>query len=642
MKTKLLTLVVLLFTSFSLMAQITGTVKNSSTLSPIGNQTVYLTGDSLSGINMTTTTNSSGQFSFTNVGSSNYYDVHTYDCNQSYVGQTITSFNTVVNLLICTSGGNPTNCTSIFTFFTDSVNANLIHFNDLSTGNPVSWAWDFGDGTSSTLQNPSHLYSSNGNFTVALTITTANCTNTSSQIITVGNSTTCQSAFTYTISTSNTLTVQFNDVSTGNPSSWLWNFGDGITSTLQNPNHTYATNGTYTVSLAITTTNCTSTSNQTISVGSSSACQSAFTFNSNPANGLIIQFTDASTGSPTSWAWDFGDGTTSTQQNPSHTYTAGTYNVTLLIFGTNCQSSSTQSITVSSGSGSNFSVSGTVTAGNNNLDYGIVKLYQTSGSLVASAPVGSNGAYTFSNIAQGSYLLYAIPASNSTYNLTYAPTYYTSDILWTGATTLTVNANQTGKNIALVQIVPMNGTGSISGNLDTGSKTAVSGAVVNLLNNSTPVSSVITSTNGNYIFGNLANGTYTIWAEIAGKTTTPIIVTIDVANPNSINNDFIVKPNAVVPKAVSIDDAKKSLNIKTYPNPVENNLNIALSLENSSRVNVEVFNLTGQLLISNVYDLQSGSQTLRVNLNQLAKGSYILKISDNNNAHTQQLITKIR
>jgi PKD repeat protein len=558
MKTKLLALIMLLFTTFSLMAQVTGTVKNSVTLAPIANHMVYLVGDSTSSIYMTTTTNANGAFTFNNVGASNSYTVYTYDCNQAFVSQSFTSTSTVVNLLICV--GNPSSsCQASFYSTPDSTNQLIIHFIDNSTGSPISWAWNFGDGTSSTAQNPSHTYASAGTYSVTLSITTANCGDTiTNQVVVSTGGNTCQSNFTYT------------------------------------------------------------------------------------ANGNTVTFTDISTGNPTSWAWSFGDGTSSTAQNPTHTYgSAGTYSVSLLIFGQNCQSSSNQTIVLSNGS-TNYSVSGNVTAGSNNLDFGLVKIFNTTGVLVNTVSIDSSGNYTFNNIPAGNYIIYAIPAANSVYTTTYAPTYYVNDILWSSATTLTVNANQTAVNIDLALIVPMNGAGSISGNLGTGAKSAVSGATVNLLNNGTLVATSITDANGDYIFNNLADGTYTIWAEIAGKTTTPIVVTLDATNPNSSNNDFIVNNNTVVPKTVSIDNASKSLSIKTFPNPVENQLNIALNIEKSSRVNVEIFNLAGQLISSNSFDLQAGTQTVRINLSNLAKGSYILKVTDHNNSHTQQLITKIR
>lgn len=127
------------------------------------------------------------------------------------------------------------------------------------------------------------------------------------------------------------LTVQFTDTSAGSPTAWAWTFGDGNTSTAQNPQHTYTTPGTHTVTL-----------NATNEYGSDEEIRTDYItvyapvtaqFSANITGGtapLIVQFTDLSTGGPTSWLWTFGDGNTSTAQNPQHTYAvAGAHTVTL-------------------------------------------------------------------------------------------------------------------------------------------------------------------------------------------------------------------------------------------------------------------------------------------------------------------------
>jgi PKD repeat protein len=130
------------------------------------------------------------------------------------------------------------------------------------------------------------------------------------------------------------LTVTFTDASTGSSTGWSWNFGDGSTSTAQNPSHTYSTAGTYSVTLTVS--NSAGSSSKTapnyITVNLASQILVA-SFTASPRSGalpLAVSFTDTSIGTPVSWAWNFGDGQTSTLQNPTHTYsTPGTYNVTL-------------------------------------------------------------------------------------------------------------------------------------------------------------------------------------------------------------------------------------------------------------------------------------------------------------------------
>ncbi|MGA9188117.1 MAG: PKD domain-containing protein, partial [Methanosarcina sp.] len=130
------------------------------------------------------------------------------------------------------------------------------------------------------------------------------------------------------------LNVIFTDTSTGSPTAWKWNFGDGTTSTAKNPTHTYSAVGNYTVKLTATNAAGSNTVTESNYIKVASTLQTPVaSFTSNVTSGnvpLSVAFTDKSTGSPTSWKWSFGDGKTSTQQSPTHTYSAaGNYNVKL-------------------------------------------------------------------------------------------------------------------------------------------------------------------------------------------------------------------------------------------------------------------------------------------------------------------------
>ncbi len=132
--------------------------------------------------------------------------------------------------------------------------------------------------------------------------------------------------------------VQFTDQSTNNPTSWNWNFGDGsASSTTQSPSHTYSIAGTYTVTLTATNSTGSDTETKTnyIKVNATGVAPvAAFTSSSTTIMaGQSVQFTDQSTNSPTSWSWNFGDGSaSSTTQSPSHTYsTIGSYTVILTV-----------------------------------------------------------------------------------------------------------------------------------------------------------------------------------------------------------------------------------------------------------------------------------------------------------------------
>lgn len=209
-----------------------------------------------------------------------------------------------------------------------------VQFNDLSEGSPTSWLWLFGDGGTSTEQNPVHIYQNEGIYDVLLTTTNANGQSTSQRVkyIRVGLEPTPNFVANPLIG-SPPHEVQFSDKSTGNPKTWLWNFGDGTTSTEQNPIHTYNLSGRYDVTLQVS--NAVGTGDrikeQYIAIGYPPSAKIGVS----PTTGyapLTVTFMDRSDETPYSWFWSFGDGGTSTDQHPIHTYgSSGTYPVTLTV-----------------------------------------------------------------------------------------------------------------------------------------------------------------------------------------------------------------------------------------------------------------------------------------------------------------------
>ncbi len=202
-----------------------------------------------------------------------------------------------------------------------------------STTNGDHYKWEFGDGTTSEEKNPSHSYATIGDYMVSLTAYSKNGkkSNSISQKISIGLSPVCVYSFTPQFPKPNE-TVQFTDNSTNSPTGWLWDFGDGSTSTDKNPSHTFATEKTYNISLKVTNDFGYATQSNNIVVNNITPVLPVANFTyTNQANNLI-SFQDQSTGNPTSWLWTFGDGATSTTQNPSHQYSqAGTYTVTLKV-----------------------------------------------------------------------------------------------------------------------------------------------------------------------------------------------------------------------------------------------------------------------------------------------------------------------
>lgn len=208
------------------------------------------------------------------------------------------------------------------------------YFYSVSEGTILAYEWDFGDGNSSTEDNPTHAYESTGVYTVCLTVfAVEDCEDIYCEELEVGI---CQSDFgNYGFDSS--LTGEFYNWSNGVLESFLWDFGDGNSSTEEDPDHTYEEPGVYTVCITVfgvdgcEDTFCEETD---IAVCEAHWIQLGF------FNDLSGEFIDCSNGLLESYFWDFGDGNTTTEENPEHTYEEpGIYTVCHTIYTTDgCES----------------------------------------------------------------------------------------------------------------------------------------------------------------------------------------------------------------------------------------------------------------------------------------------------------------
>lgn len=217
-----------------------------------------------------------------------------------------------------------------------------VTFNN-SANNAVSYEWNFGDSAASALQNPQHTYLSAGSYTVTLTATNVNgCRDTIVKEnfvkiippkITTVNNLPAKGCVPLTI----TPVAVIQDSIPAD--SYFWDFGDGTTSADAAPSHTYTVPGVYNVKLIITAIGCTDSLTITGAVKAGIKPDARFAANSrNVCASKAVKFTDRSTGATiTEWLWNFGDGITSIEQNPSHQYRdTGYFKVTLIATNYGC------------------------------------------------------------------------------------------------------------------------------------------------------------------------------------------------------------------------------------------------------------------------------------------------------------------
>lgn len=274
----------------------------------------------------------------------------------------------------------------------------------ITSGSIASYQWNFGNGSTTTLSNPSFTYSSSGTYNVTLTATSAaGCTASVSAPVNVNPNPVAM----FNVSNSCVGSpIQFTNqssVSVGNIVSHTWDFGDGRTSTTVNPVITYASTGNYNVSLTVTTAGgCSSTYTRTVNVFPAPVADFSAT---TVCVGTATAFTNnssISTGSVNNFQWNF-NGSTSNQSNPSFTFpSAGTHQVTLIATSNHgCADTITQPVIVNALPSA---------------DAGPDQIVCRGSSVTLTASGGTNYQWTPGNITGASITV--SPTSNTTYTVT--------------------------------------------------------------------------------------------------------------------------------------------------------------------------------------------------------------------------------
>jgi len=390
----------------------------------------------------------------------------------------------------CTDIGisNNPGCVAEFTFLPTTGSLFTFQFADQSGENIVEWNWDFGDGSVSTLKNPVHTFPGEGVYETCLTVKNflGNCQETICKSVVIDVPDLCNADFDYSFTAGQLLTIQFTDKSTGILNRWYWDFGDGGTSETQNPVHSYADSGNYVVQLSVFHNDsiafCNSTLLKQVPVYAEKPfCQAGFT--AVPDSGInmpyLFHFKDSSLGEPDSWYWDFGDGSTAQDQNPSHQYSeTGNYEVKLAItsinpYGDNCTDTVTNQLTMPEYWHIGGFVYGNGYPLNNpvpNGDTAIVYIYRYQNQEPVPLDTASFidlGYFYFLNLLESNYLIKFQLSNHSTNFSDYFPTYFSDNLLWEESEMLHLaDSNYYHTDVSLLEITQSgNGVGQISGNV---------------------------------------------------------------------------------------------------------------------------------------------------------------------------------
>ncbi|RYD57427.1 MAG: T9SS type A sorting domain-containing protein [Sphingobacteriales bacterium] len=548
---------------------------------------------------------------------------------------------------------------------------------DITTGS-VSWPlvhqhliyW--GDGSNSyTSTSPSttyHTYSSPGTYLVKYYLYKVDssltpgpgCYDSTSQSITVAYCNNTVKGFTdSSTGTSGQRKFTINGVMSGG--SMVWDYGDSSGGTGAQVTHTYATGNPYTVTLYSIGSGCTDTFTRTVyPLGGGVGCSSKFANFTRTVNGLQVMFNNTSTsGGTQTHHWDFGDGNTSTAKHPTHTYAAAGWYVVKLInsWDSLCADTTSDSVTVNT-TMNNF-IRGYIIK-----DSTIAPLVPTykvwlivhdsaANTLTAVDSLNITGAnwgwddYMFTNVAPGKYLVKAALTNGPTSGTSYVPTYCTSSLSWSSATTI----NHTGgmsqwHNISMLTGTVTSGPGFVGGSISAGANKGTGSGMPGIdvylkdATNGKVVKYATTDANGDYSFSSVPEGTYTIQPELLGYMSTSSVPFQISSTKTKVENMWFLVSNSkktIKPVPASVMNVAEGVAFTIYPNPAKNKTAIQWNSNSTADAAIIVTDIAGKTVYNNTVKAQG--ETV-IDLSQLNKGLYFINVSSANTQQTQKLVVE--
>jgi len=522
---------------------------------------------------------------------------------------------------------NNDDCLAFFEYETTGNNLE-INFNNLSLGNIDSVLWDFGDGSTSKLTNPIHIFPDEGSYFTCLMIYTELCMDVYCEYISVDVSNDCEAKFNFNIDSQRPNIVHFTNESAGNNIMSEWDFDDidngGSFSTEEKPTHIFPENRTYQVKLKISANNCSDEIIKTIQIDVPLTIDFTFRLDSNNAIANTFEFESDIEGVYDDTYWDFDYQSVANKETVSHIYPEQNkeyeacltaeyhFNDTSSLKKTTCKSLTTSEY---------FNMGGQVFFGDSLLnnpittgDTAIAYLYRIDGDnthLIDTNYYHYLGYYWFAQQLKAKYIVKTQLLENSTHFYDYAPTYAGNTTSWEDAEVIDLMQDIYRKDIHLAE---QNTTKNESG--------TILGAVSDLFNNREETTQAVVylykledilvdfqypDDNDNFNFTNLSPGHYVIKGDITG-----------------IHSHH---------KMAYIADDYKSTNLKKpaqlFPNPATDYS--ILHYENSSdrhQLNINIHTIEGRLIDKKHFDLSSGTNYLHINLHNYPKGLLLLQLSD--------------
>lgn len=547
---------------------------------------------------------------------SQYYYLGTYNHNYASPGTymiklIVRKIDTFNNTIYCidsisqsiTIAYPPPNCNNLHALFTPSTYYNQAFFYNSSystvwvPNGRVSYAWNFGDGNTSTAYSPSHLYAATGTYNVKLVATLKD---------TLTNTIVCQDSV--------TTAVVISNMATPVPCSTL---------------------------------------NASFSASVSGMTATFINSSSNPPGSYIQRWSN--------WAFGDNTYSSSNAGTVNHTYSAaGTYTVTLYmnwydsINNIYCIDSEKHTVTIIPGP---TNISGYIIG--DSLNYADTNIYKVwlivhdslTNVLSAVDSVNVTGTlitpYTFSNVPSGIYTVKAAKTNAVVGTTGLVPTYHFSSLYWGTANFIYLGSvSATGKNILMRIGTVTAGPGFIAGNVSLGANKGTSGGVAGMtifLRNTgnNLVAAATTDANGDYTFNNIPAGNYNIYPEQMNYATTPsgtVSITGAQSSVTGVNFNQDNAKQSIKPRSTTgvgqVPGNTPSISI--YPNPARQLATIRWSNFSDKTADVLVADLAGHVVIRETVQISAGNAA--VNVGKLQSGVYFVKMKANGAEAIDKLI----
>ncbi|NCD43416.1 MAG: PKD domain-containing protein, partial [Bacteroidia bacterium] len=420
---------------------------------------------------------------------------------------------------------------------------------------------------------------------------------------------------------------------------WQWDFGDGNTSALQNPDHFYNLNNTYHVKLTITDTlnQCLAEVVRDVVIDYSPECVADFNFSIDSLSHSRNHYTFENTSVlefPGEIVWTFGDGETAFSWETSHIYNSpGNYEVCLQVtdrFGY-CQETHCKTLTTPD----YWNIGGFLFAGdfpinnpNHQGDTAIAYLYKKLSAglfLYDTLMFHKYGYYYFTSLLGGEYLLKMHLSNESLHSGDYFPGYFPKSLKWGDASILSVHSDIFDCDTRLVsQATLSSGAGFITGRIvfknDETKKSITPVPVLLYDSRMNAITYVITDSNGFFCFDAIPFGCYYLYAESTGDFSSPSNICLNESTPGY--DDIVLEIFDENVTGISDSPITAKQNLFLFPVPTQATLTVCFESTVHTLAKVSVLNYAGQEVCSNERVVAVGLNRFEMSVENLPSGIY--------------------